>query len=141
MTPPRLIEFECPACHNAHWDIDSDYRGADMVGGIELPYAEREYSCPSCNRRHPGLAILQASPPEFLLQPHPMYPMTARDFDYWVGLLREHFPQHPRVANLGTEFRPNDRRLSTWLRNVFLNRRYYLGRTRRQIRKWLGTGS
>jgi hypothetical protein len=32
--------------------------------------------------------------------------MTQAAFDYWVGILREHFPEHPKLNRLGTEFRP-----------------------------------
>ena len=32
--------------------------------------------------------------------------MTQADFDYWVEILREYFPEHPLLARLGTTFVP-----------------------------------
>jgi hypothetical protein len=141
MTPSRLIEFACPSCMTTHWEIDSDYRGAALVGEKELSYPEREYSCRACKGRHTGWRILQKSPPAFFLQPDPMYPMRRHEFDYWAMVLREHFPDHPLVARLGKGFVPNHRVLRTHLSNLMLNRRYYFGRIRRRVRQWLGTGS
>jgi hypothetical protein len=106
MTPPRLTEIECPSCHKAHWIIDSDYRGADLVGGIEETHPERIYRCPACGDARAGWAIRQQSPPEFLLQPHDMYPMTHAQFDYWVAVLRAQFPGHPILRNVGSTFFP-----------------------------------
>jgi hypothetical protein len=140
MTPQRLIEFACPSCRATHWEIDSDYRGADLVGGKELGYPDREYVCPTCRGRQTGWRIVQASPPEFLLQPHPMYPMTRQAFSYWARVLQEKFPDHPLVSKIGGDFVPNDHVLRTQVSNLLLNRRYYLGRIRRRIRQWLGTG-
>jgi hypothetical protein len=141
MTPPRLIEFACPSCKAIHWEIDSDYRGADLVGQKELSYPEREYSCPACKRKQAGWRMMRASPPEFFLQPHPMYPMSRRAFAYWAQILREEFPDHPLTAKLGTQFVPNHRVVRTRVGGLWRNRRYYLGRVRRRIRQILGTGS
>lgn len=104
MTPPRLTELRCPNCRHVSWVIDSDYRGMDD-DEIE-PYGERHYRCGSCVYSGPGWEIGQQSPPEFLLQPHDLYPMTQEDFDYWVGILRTHFPDHPRLSELRTTFIP-----------------------------------
>jgi hypothetical protein len=32
--------------------------------------------------------------------------MTQADFDFWVEILREYFPEHPLLAQLGTTFVP-----------------------------------
>jgi hypothetical protein len=106
MTPPRLAEIECPICHRVHWIIDFDYRGADMVGGVEQTYEERTYPCPHCGNARSGWTIHQQSPPAFLLQPHDSYPMTHEEFDHWVAILRSHFPDHFRLAELGKTFFP-----------------------------------
>ncbi len=103
MTPRRLAELECPVCQAATWVIDSDYRGID---GRHQPYNERDYRCSRCRQEGQGWKLLRQSPSEFLLQPHRLYPMTQAAFDYWVGILREHFPEHPKLNRLGTEFRP-----------------------------------
>ena len=103
MTPPRLNELECPSCQKITWVIDSDFRGID---GIMLPYDQREYRCPSCEHHGTGWGLWRQSPPAFLLQPHDLYPMTQADFDYWVGILQAHFPDHPALARLGTTFVP-----------------------------------
>jgi hypothetical protein len=121
--------------------IDCDYRGAALVGEVELPYPQREYSCPACARRHTGWRIIQASPPEFLLQPHPMYPMTRKTFNYWAGILRRELPDHPSVPEIGKTFVPNHHVLLTRLWNIMLRRRYYFGRLRRRVRQLMGTGS
>lgn len=106
MTPPRLSEIECPKCHRTTWIIDSDYRGARVMGGIELAYPERSYSCAGCGRSGPGWAVRQQSPPAFLLQPSNLYPMTRAEFNRWVAILRANFPDHPRLAELGRTFVP-----------------------------------
>ena len=79
MTPPRLTELECPECHTTKWIIDSDYQGADLFGGIELAYSERVYSCSVCDTDQIGWLVRQQAPPEFLLQPHDLYPMTQAE--------------------------------------------------------------
>jgi len=106
-TPPRLIELECPICHTKHWELDADYRGMGLWGQRNKSYEEREYRCYECRYEGTGYRVIQKSPPEFLLQPHPMYPMTQADFDHWVTILRENFPDHPRLKDLGNGFRPN----------------------------------
>ena len=103
MTPPRLNELECPICQAATWIIDSDYRG---IEDSHQSYEERDYRCSSCRHEGRGWRLLRQSPPEFLLQPHPVYPMTQTAFDYWVEILRRHFPEHPILNRLGSEFRP-----------------------------------
>jgi hypothetical protein len=106
MTPPRLVELECPKCHAKHWVIDSDYRGSSLMDEPEPTYQEREYECPNCRYSGAGYLVVTKAPPEFLLQPHPSYPMSQTDFDYWVSVLRQHFPDHPALKELGKEFRP-----------------------------------
>ena len=59
-----------------------------------------------CGHDGPGWKIEQQSPPEFLLQPHDLYPMTQADFDYWICVLRTHVPAHPSLKELGTTFYP-----------------------------------
>jgi hypothetical protein len=105
MTPPRLTELHCPRCHQATWVIDSDFRG---IGGVdpEVPYEERRYECRDCRHDRVGWRLGRQSPPEFLLQPHDLYPMTQAAFDYWVQILRTHFPEHPLLARLGKTFVP-----------------------------------
>ena len=103
MTPPRLIEIDCPRCHHASWTIDSDYRG---INGVMEPYVERIYSCKLCSTKGAGWTVLRQAPPEFLLQPHDLYPMSRSDFNYWVSILRVNFPDHPRLTALGATFYP-----------------------------------
>ena len=123
MTPARMVELRCPHCHASHWEIDSDYRGADLAGGVELSYPERDYFCPHCKRTGPGYAVLQKSPPEFFLQPHPLYPMSENDFAYWVEILRQNFPDDPMLADVYKTWRPSGgaglrRILPAWLRRL-----------------------
>lgn len=103
MTPPRLTELQCPSCQRISWVIDSDYRG---VYGVMLPYDQRRYACVHCRQEGPRWKVGQQSPPEFLLQQHDLYPMTQEAFDYWVGILQAHFPKHPVLSRLGTQFVP-----------------------------------
>ena len=110
MTPPRLTELRCPQCKSGHWILDSDYRG---MGGVFVAYEERDYPCPACGYSGHSFSVLQQSPPEFLLQPHPIYPMSRRDFDHWMQVLKENFPDHPH----GSELRPNT---GTWFARLFL---------------------
>jgi hypothetical protein len=116
-TPPRLVELKCPMCHAHHWEIDNDYRGAELVGAKELSYAERTYRCPACGTSGTGYQVGRKSPPEFFLQPHPMYRMTVEEFDHWVAVLREHFPDHPRLGDVGTSWYASGRQ-GTRFRNV-----------------------
>ena len=119
MTPTRLTELRCPECQGSHWVLDSDYRGTDVFLFIpgeerdpeerdlkERGYEERDYECPACRYSGPSFSVLRQSPPEFVLQPHPMYPMSQSDFDKWVQVLKENFPDHPLLEDLGGEFRP-----------------------------------
>jgi hypothetical protein len=103
MTPPRLTELQCPSCLRISWVIDSDYPGID---GVMLPYDQRRYACADCGHEGPNWKVGEQSPPEFLLQPHDLYPMTQEAFDYWVGILHQHFPKHPVLGRLGKEFVP-----------------------------------
>src|ERR1041384_186737 len=106
MTPSRLTKLECPKCNATHWTIDSDYRGMD---GIYVAYDDRQYTCPRCQYVGSSFGLLDQSPPEFLLQPHQMYPMTQRDFDYWLAILQAEFPNELELRGLGRDFRPNTR--------------------------------
>ena len=120
MTPPRLNELSCPNYARASWEIDSDFRDE---GGTALPYDQRIYSCRFCGVTGPSWTLLQQSPPAFLLQPHSLYPMTRADFDHWLAVLREHFPDHPRLRDYPTRFfaqpppyqPPLRRRITEWL--------------------------
>ena len=104
MTPPRLVELNCPACSQAHWEIDCDFR--DMDSSDEVPYECREYRCPHCERNGAGYSVGEKSPPAFFLQPHPLHPMEREEFDRWVAVLREHFPRDPMLQQLGKDWRP-----------------------------------
>lgn len=96
-TSSRLNELRCP-CGQVVWIMDSDWRG---MGGPMTPYSERSNTCAMCGHDGPGWTLLQQSPPEFLLQPHDLYPMTKRDFDHWVEILRTHFPDNHLLRRLG----------------------------------------
>jgi hypothetical protein len=102
-TPPRLNQLECPDCHALTWIIDADYRSR---GEPDVPREQRNYPCPACQHVGLGWALKQQSPPEFLLQPHELYPMTQEAFDYWFAILRHHFPKHRLLLEGGTTFRP-----------------------------------
>jgi hypothetical protein len=117
MTPPRLVQLKCPNCAAIHWTVDSDYRGTD---GIYIDYSERAYQCPGCRYSGTGYNDLQKSPPEFFLQPHPMYPMSQKNFDYWADILKSHVPDHPIIERLGKDFSPNTQVFLTKLRNSWL---------------------
>lgn len=106
MTPPRLVQLECPRCRATCWTIDSDFRGSSLFGEPELPYEERTYECPACRVSGTGYTVLDKSPAEFFLQPHQLYPMKREEFDRWVAVLREHIPDHPSLRRLGTEWYP-----------------------------------
>ena len=137
-TPPRLVKLECPMCQDTHWEIDHDSRGAHLIGQKELEYPERLYACPGCKHHGAGWSVRDKSPALFLLQPHPVYPMRRSEFEYWTGILKAHFPDHPLVSKIGGEFRPNTQVMLTRFRNLMLNRRYYYGRLRYHIGKRLG---
>jgi hypothetical protein len=106
MTPRRLSEVRCPSCARPHWIIDSDFHASWLAAGIDRPYSEREYSCKHCSFRGSGFEVVQQSPPSFFLQPDELDPMTARDFELWVGILRRNYPRHPALWHLGTQWYP-----------------------------------
>jgi hypothetical protein len=101
-----MIELRCPSCEAAHWELDHDFRG---ISGSELGYAQRTYGCPRCGHRGSGYSVLLASPPEFFLQPHDLYPMSIPDFVYWLRLFNAHFPDDPRLTGLGISWYPGPR--------------------------------
>jgi hypothetical protein len=119
-TPARLVVLACPRCRATACIFHNDYGGmpgqdyrleiGDQAGG----------PCSKCGCEA-GLRVKQQAPPEFFLQPHDLYPMTQQEFDYWVGVLREHLPDHPKLKALGT----------TW----YAGRRAGL---RARLRAWLG---
>jgi predicted RNA-binding Zn-ribbon protein involved in translation (DUF1610 family) len=141
MTPPRLVELECPGCGAGHWRIDSDAHGGDLSVCPDVGYGQREYACPRCGGRATGWSVMQLSPPEFLLQPHDMYPMTRRAFAYWAGILRTELPDHPLVPEIGRRFTPNHHFVRSWVGNILGDRSRFFGRIRRRVRRLIGTGS
>src|SRR4051812_8193927 len=104
LTPPRLAKLHCPTCHMTHWEIDSDYRGADLIGQKELTYEERTYHCRGCGTAKTGYVVEEKSPPSLFLQPSSMYPMSVAEFELWVAVLRQHFPNHPRLQDVGNRW-------------------------------------
>ncbi|MFN7918115.1 MAG: hypothetical protein U0Q55_22410 [Vicinamibacterales bacterium] len=106
MTPPRMVELECPSCHRVHWTIDADFHGKWIVGESERPYEARQYNCPHCASGHIGFRVLRKAPPEFFLQPHSMYPMSVADFAFWLEICREAFPDHHKLRSLGVYWYP-----------------------------------
>jgi hypothetical protein len=107
-TPPRMVELECPRCQHHHWEIDCDFRGSELLGQQELSYEERTYKCPACSEASTGYHVLQRSPPEFFLQPHPMYRMTTRDFARWLAVFRAQFPSDDRLRSVGMFWYPGE---------------------------------
>ena len=98
-TPGRLVELRCPRCGGVHWEIDNDHRGMAFLRKRELLYPEREYRCPRCQISGTGYEVVRKGPSEFFLQPHPVYPMTQSDFDYWLTVLKENMPEHPKLKD------------------------------------------
>jgi hypothetical protein len=104
-TPLVLIELRCPRCREYAWVLDQASRGTDEPED-QLPFSQRTYTCPWCEERNAGFSVLQTSPPEFFLQPHPMHPMSQESFDKWLDVFRTHFPGHPKLDELGTTWFP-----------------------------------
>jgi hypothetical protein len=101
-----MVELECPRCRHHHWEIDHDFRGSERLGQRELSYEERTYECPACEEASTGYRVFQRSPPEFFLQPHPMYPMTTRKFARWLAIFRAQFPTDERLRSVGVSWYP-----------------------------------
>ena len=110
-TPVRLVELQCPGCSAKHWEMDCDFHGTD---GAVVPYRTRHYRCPLCGVEGEGFRVQRKSPPEFFLQPHQMYPMSQTDFDFWVEIVKTHFPDHPLLAKLATEWYPQQQVEKQW---------------------------
>ena len=107
-TPPRMVEVECPNCKHSHWEIDCDYRGSELAGERELSYDDRTYDCPACSGATTGYRVLRKSPPDFFLQPHPMYPMATQDFANWLSVFRTVFPSDERLNSVGVFWYPGE---------------------------------
>ena len=43
----------------------------------------------------------EKSPPEFFVQPHELYPIAPQEFEKWLAILREHFPDNSMLADVG----------------------------------------
>ena len=95
-TPPGLVQLRCPTCHADHWEIDHDYRSWNDP----TTYFEREYTCPVCGTQRRGFRTREMSPENLFLQPT----MMPQEFEKWVALVREHFPDHPLLARLGIDW-------------------------------------
>jgi hypothetical protein len=108
VTPARMVELECSRCDRRHWEIDHDSRGSRFGGGRELPYEQRTDGCSGCGQASGGYRALRRSPPEFFLQPHPMYRMTTPDFARWLALFRAAFPLHERLRTVGVFWYPGE---------------------------------
>ena len=91
MTPPRLSEIECPACHQTRWILDCDYR-TPQFGRPEPGYGERDYACEGCGRTGSGWTVRQQSPP---LLPSCRETMSPEELEGWRAILRIHYPSHP----------------------------------------------
>jgi hypothetical protein len=102
-----MIELLCRSCGKSHWEIDHDYRGAELIGQKELPYSQRTYYCQHCQCTGSAYSVLQKSPPELFLQPHPLYPMNRAEFEHWVTVLKQNFPDYPMLTDLYKTWYPN----------------------------------
>jgi hypothetical protein len=85
--------------------IDCDFPG-EGTPWLDLPYEKRSYVCPHCRCHAAGHQVQEKSPPEFFLQPHTIYPMAPQEFEKWLAILREHFSDHPMLADVGTKWYP-----------------------------------
>jgi hypothetical protein len=101
----RLAQLECPNCHRTRWMTGPD-KTTEAIGGPLWPDAGLEQYCPACGRSAPAWVVREQAPKSFLVQPNILHPMTRQDFDYWVGVLRAHFPDHPRLRQEGRVFEP-----------------------------------
>src|SRR5690242_4864940 len=104
MTPARMVELRCPACRRSRWVIDHDFR---FMGEPEPGYPDRLYACTRCHHEGGGYEVLQKSPPEFFLQPHPLYKMSNSDFEYWARIFVENFPDNPMRNRLYKSWSPS----------------------------------
>ena len=116
-----LVQLQCPECSAQFWVIDYDY-----IGPLT---PERVYTCTSCGRVGVGHAVIQIAPPQFLLQPHDHFPMTLQEFEHWVAILRENFPDHPLLQD-GRSFVPCTPENSYQARPAVLEMRDGRGRAR-----------
>jgi hypothetical protein len=99
-TPARLVRLKCPNCAASHWVIDCDFPG-EGTPWLDLPYEKRTYPCPHCCRDSAGHQVKEKSPPEFFVQPHELYPIAPQEFEKWLAILREHFPDNSMLADVG----------------------------------------
>ncbi len=106
-SPITMVQVRCPICGQASWVMDSLVRGSEMSGEPEQTFPERTYTCRECSYEGTGFLLLQAAPSTFLVQPHELYPMGRKAFRHWLEILKEQFPNHPRLEDVGREFQPN----------------------------------
>ena len=108
-TPPRLVRVKCPNCAASHWVVNCDFPG-EGTPWLDLPYEARTYQCPHCGNTGAGYQVQEKSPAEFLMQPHEMYPMGEEEFDEWVGVFHQNFPDCPKSAEYGKPWDPEKQR-------------------------------
>lgn len=96
--------------------IDSDFKGTSP-SPLDFAYEKRTYTCRHCNWAGLGHLLQEQSPPAFFLQPHPMYPMKPEEFEKWLAVMRENFPDDPMLALVNTTSYPDKPHpLLHWLR-------------------------
>lgn len=99
MTLPTLIELQCPSCSKVHWIIDHLFQGSIGQQSQETDFSAQPRTCPHCKAQRTGFKVVRTSSESFLISSRPS--MTRKEFDYWVKILRTHFPDHPRLKERG----------------------------------------
>jgi len=106
-SPVTMVQVRCPICAQPSWVLDSLVRNAPDSGQPELTFPERIFTCRECSYEGIGFHLMQAAPSTFLGQPHELYPMGRKAFRHWLEILKEQFPNHPRLEEAGRDFQPN----------------------------------
>jgi hypothetical protein len=102
MTPARMLGLECPSCHATEWTWHNDHTG--LPGGDQrLNPGERFGRCARCGS---DMIVREQSPVHFFFQPDANHPMDAAEFAYWVAILKQQFPDHLKLKQLGTTWYP-----------------------------------
>lgn len=99
--PARLVLLECPQCGGTVCIFHTDFLGPPLKDN-RLQLGDRAGGVCSKCAAGAELRVKQQAPHEFFFQPDSSHAMSQAEFDYWVGVLRAHHPEHAKLKELGT---------------------------------------
>lgn len=100
------MQLKCPVCGEPVWVLDRFLREHARGRRPIVIIPERIQTCSNCEYEGAGFCFLASAPFAFLLQPCSAMPMGRKAFRYWLEILKENFPDHPRLQGDASGFYP-----------------------------------